>query len=544
MKKRIRIRDFESYFPQSVLSDGWELSEYVEKWDISEEKGSINATYTDHGLPQIHARINKTPLLILNFQCDCLSFNEQKGCKHITGILYYLRNKSVRLTPVGSRRRVGVDELLSVLQKQEMESFIRFYASNNPSFSKIFKQFFSYKFNSYGKGFNDYITEISHSYINVAGKLDSKGVRALYQIYEMHILRTDTMLAAKDWTGAVEVIEPILLQYFKVDFEHSVRSATQLLSKAFQNLSIIINQPIAPGLKRQIQKLMLTLLEKEHYNYFLSPNAIDIGLSDENQDIQGFRTTIINRIKKKNGEFDGNWLWQLFQIDIRTDSFNLIPFYAEYLDEPSGLESFLKILTEKDYTSPLIDRIIEIVIKKGNLLFGRNSNLLAGYLIRNKKIDLYRLFFERIIFLGIDIEKITGYVELNFAIQQVDFAQALSESNSFRQIKASHPDLYMEIIFKGKNYNEALDLLSNGVPVAEMVPYVGVLTCHDPERMSLLLKDKLKHFLDSHLGIASKGLVEEILSELEQFKQYNVADEIREFVRKNYPERKTLIKTL
>ncbi|HNB61860.1 MAG TPA: hypothetical protein PLC60_04630, partial [Saprospiraceae bacterium] len=97
MKKRIRIRDFESYFPQSVLSDGWELSEYVEKWDISEEKGSINATYTDHGLPQIHARINKTPLLILNFQCDCLSFNEQKGCKHITGILYYLRNKSVRL---------------------------------------------------------------------------------------------------------------------------------------------------------------------------------------------------------------------------------------------------------------------------------------------------------------------------------------------------------------------------------------------------------------------------------------------------------------
>ncbi len=544
MKKRIRIGDFESYFPQPILTEGRELSEYAEKWDISEEKGGISSIYSENGLPKIHSHIHKTAHLILSFQCDCLSFNENKGCKHITGILYFLKNKSVRLTPVNTRRKVGVDELLNVLHKQEMEEFIRFYSSNNPLFSKIFRQFYSYKFNAYGKEFTDYITDICQSYMNVSGKLDLKGIRSLYQIFEMHIMRTDDMLATKDWTGAMEVIEPVLLQYFRIDFESMVRSANQLLNKTFQNLLIIVNQPIAPSLKRRIHKLLLTILDKNQYNYFQSPNAIEIGLSAEGEDLQSFRKAIEKRVRNENGDIDGKWLWQLFQFDIRTDSFNLITFYTEYLDEPKGLENFLMMLAEQDHSSPQIDRILEVVIIKGNLLYGRNSNLMAGYLIRNRKIELYRLFFERIMSLGINLERLNNYTEINFAMQQTDFVQIISDNEAFKQIENLYPDLYLEIIFKGRKYDEVMDHLSNGVPATEMVPYIGALTCHDPERMTKLLKDKLKLFLDGHLGNVSSGLIEDILAELEQYKQSTAAEDIRGFVRLNYPERKMLIKSL
>jgi hypothetical protein len=187
VKRKPRLDEFENIFSASLLDEGLELSHIKKNWKIIEDKSSLSGTYNEVGFPAIHVKINKTNQYILNFTCDCLLFNEAKGCKHVTGLFYYLKNKSIRLVPVNENRKVGFDSVLEVTQFHELASFIRFYASNNTGFNKIFKQYFNYKFIGHGKTFDDYLNELIISYLNVSGKLDAKANRQLYQIFEMHL---------------------------------------------------------------------------------------------------------------------------------------------------------------------------------------------------------------------------------------------------------------------------------------------------------------------------------------------------------------------
>ena len=97
-----------------MLEEGFDLSQKRSDWDIDENKGVTKATYNVIGLKPIHVTLNKTKHLVLNFHCDCTHFKTNKGCKHITGLLYIGQIKTVRLKPVNEQRKVGFEELFDV----------------------------------------------------------------------------------------------------------------------------------------------------------------------------------------------------------------------------------------------------------------------------------------------------------------------------------------------------------------------------------------------------------------------------------------------
>lgn len=544
MNRKFRIAEFESNFPAGLLDEGLELSQLRERWKVEEDKSTLKSVYTERSVPPVHTRIDRTKQFILNYSCDCIHFNRLRGCKHITGLLYFDKNKSIRLTPVNESRRVGVDELLDVIQTGELTAFIRFYASNNLTFNKIFKQFFSYKFTRHGKDFDDYINQLIQSYMDVSGKLDNKAKRQLFQIFEMHLLRAEDLILANDWTGAVEIISALLIRSFQLHFEENIKNATQLIDRTHRDLAAIISQNLAPSLRRKINKLSAELIGHPGYRHFKSPNAVDLAIRTLDGNFDEIRQIIEQKIKNAPAWDKAAWLMQLFRSDIQTGRFDLIDFYSTYLDDPVLFISFIKIADEEQVSNVYLNRILEISIKK---LVVENRNLtsaIASYLIHTEKDVLYRQLFERFISEGIRYSELNSSILISSAIEKKELAIVISDSEIFDLIRADDPEAYAEILYKSGQPDQLIRYFRSAGTLAGLADYIPFMMAADPEQTVDIIKAKSKAYLDEHLGSRSSDLIEEIIIQLDRNKYFGESDELKDFIRDNYQDRKHLIKSL
>lgn len=544
MNRKFRIAEFESSFPAGTLDEGLELSQFRERWSVEEDKATLKSVYTERSVPPVHTKIDRTKQFILNYSCDCIHFNRSRGCKHITGLLYLDKNKSIRLTPVNDSRRVGVDELLDVIQTGELTAFIRFYASNNLTFNKIFKQFFSYKFTRHGKDFDDYINQLIQSYMDVSGKLDNKAKRQLFQIFEMHLLRAEDLILANDWTGAVEITSTLLIRSFQLHFEENIKNTAQLIDRIHRDLAAIISQNLAPSLRRKINKLSAELIGHPNYRHFRSPNAVELAIRTLDGNFDEIRQIIEQKIKNAPAWDKAAWLMQLFQFDIQAGQFDLIDFYSTYLDDPFLFISFIKIADEEQINNVYLNRILEISIKK---LVVENRNLssaIASYLIHMEKNLLYRQLFERFIAAGIRYSELNSSILISSAIEKKELATAIFNSGVFHSIQADNPEAYAEILFKSGQSDQLIRYLKSAGTLASLVSYIPSMMAADPEQTVGIIKAKSKAYLDEHLGNQSSDLIEEIIIQLDRNRYLEESDELKDFIRENYQDRKHLIKSL
>jgi hypothetical protein len=290
-----------------MLEEGFDLSQKRSDWDLDENKGVTNATYNVIGLKPIHVTLNKTKHLVLNFHCDCTHFKTNKGCKHITGLLYIGQIKTVRLKPVNEQRKVGFEELFDVLNADELGGFLKFYASNNLAFNKLFKQYFSYKFIQYGLSFNDYFNQIIQSHMDVRGKYSIKSKKLICQIFELHLFRTDHLLRNNDWSGALDIIEVIINRIYQLDFKEPAKNIEFIVEKSHNNLMAIASQTIAPLLKRKITKISIELIALRNYNYFKHDNAVELARINLEQNFEIVKNLLEEKIsvndQKKSAGF-------------------------------------------------------------------------------------------------------------------------------------------------------------------------------------------------------------------------------------------------
>jgi hypothetical protein len=544
VKRKPRLDEFENIFSASLLDEGLELSHIKKNWKIIEDKSSLSGTYTEVGFPAIHVKINKTNQYILNFTCDCLLFNEAKGCKHVTGLFYYLKNKSIRLVPVNENRKVGFDSVLEVTQFHELASFIRFYASNNTGFNKIFKQYFNYKFIGHGKTFDDYLNELIISYLNVSGKLDAKANRQLYQIFEMHLVRAESLIQQGDFNNGVEILKSILTRFYQFDFELNVKSTKHLITKAHEMLYLVVNQEVAPGLKRKLYKFSINLVNSIHYQYFTNPNAVQIATHIAESNTLDMKLALENKINDVTPELKSEWVFQLFLYDHAIGDFNFIQFYTNYLDDDQCLIGFLAIIKNENTNNLNLDRIIEAVILKGNISNRSISIGLADYLIQTAKVDLYVLLFKKMVQLSIDLNALNSFINLNVALENPEIATLISESEEIAKIKVNNPNEYLRIVSKAMNATKVFQFGEEFPFFEEMPVILPLLLDDDSDRATSLLINSTKYFLDLHLGSHYNSVIEEIISVLNKQHQDEVLKIFKRFILENYGGRKHLVKIL
>lgn len=544
MNRKPKIDEFDNLFSSTVLDEGLEISYFKENWKVEDDEARIKGIYKDSNLPPVHIVINKTQQFLLNFSCDCIHFNEKNGCKHVAGLLYLLRNKSVRLVPVSGNRKVSIETVLEVINPMELAAFIRFYASNNLVFNKLIKQYFSYKFIPSDKDFDDYLHEIILSYMNVDGRLESKGKRLLFQIFEMHLLRAEQMVHQNDYSSAAEIIKSILNRFYQFDFETNSKPSRQLIAKVHETLYLIVNQDIAPVLRRKIDKLGISLILSHQYNYFKKPNIVDIAAQSPDV-ISDEVSKVIEEKINACSEYDKyEWLYQLFLFENSVRKFNLISFYIRYLDNDENLINFLNIVKRENPVNSQVDRILEICILKSNLLLKPVSSLIADYLIRNRKIELYCLLTEKIIDLSIPLDQLHSYISFNLAIEIKDVAVLFAKSEILSKIKAEMPEDYLKILFRAKDYESLLSVIEEFSYYEELPDFIPELALFNTERLTSVLLQNTKKYLDVHLGIHSVRIVEEIRNILDKYNLVEVLESFRNFIFDNYSDRKHLIKSI
>ncbi|MFZ1848002.1 MAG: hypothetical protein WAU12_13880 [Saprospiraceae bacterium] len=545
MTNKFKISEFESYFSATMLEEGFDLSQKRSDWDIDENKGVTKATYNVIGLKPIHVTLNKTKHLVLNFHCDCTHFKTNKGCKHITGLLYIGQIKTVRLKPVNEQRKVGFEELFDVLNADELGGFLKFYASNNLAFNKLFKQYFSYKFIQYGLSFNDYFNQIIQSHMDVRGKYSIKSKKLICQIFELHLFRTDHLLRNNDWSGALDIIEVIINRIYQLDFKEPAKNIEFIVEKSHNNLMAIASQTIAPLLRRKITKISIELISLRNYNYFKHDNAVELARINLEQNFEIVKNLLEEKISVSDGEEKAQWLFQLYSFLTSTKNFNLVEFYSDYIDNEDNITGFLEIIERNNFQDANVDRILEIKILK--MTGDESSELilkLAAYLISASKDQLYGMLFEHIYKDTMDENELNSKILISIAADNPKIAKQISLSKYFKKDKGEQVQLFSKILFNAGKLKELMSYLQKYGDLEAVMPIMVALFQNNAETALDLLKEKLGQYLDAHVGGQSNQMLEDIIKDLSKAMLNDEIEEIMEYVLSNYGNRKSLIKSL
>lgn len=546
MANKFKISEFESCFSAQTLEEGLDLSQRSNDWAVLEEKGRLSATFAVKGLKPVHPVINKTNQYVLNYTCDCVHFGENRGCKHITGLLYLGHVRTIRLKPINDSKKFGFDDLIEVINKEELNSFLKFYSSNNLVFNKLFKQYFSYKFIPYGQSFSDYLNQVVQSHMDVSGQYLVKSKKQICQILELHLFRSDNLMLNHDWAGALTIISGVLLKIYQLGFDEPAKNIEYIIEKSHNNLMAIATQSIAPLLKRKIAKLATDLLAFNNYNYFESDNAVILGYMT----LEGDHETIQSVIEEKFISSDINkraqWLLQLYIFQTSAKNFNLIEFYSNYLDQDDNLIGFLELAEAMGIQDSQIDRILEIkIIKLNSDSSPELLHKLASYLINANKEVLYSQLCDFVFAKTMDEGSLNSAILFSVAIEKMKFAKQISNSKHFKKIKAGENNvIYAKLLFNAGKYKELLVFFEKFGTIDTLLPMLEDLLASHPEEGLNVLKLKLADYLDVHVGNQSSVIVEDVLRLLSRSKFYDEANEIVNFIKENYLSRKHLIKNL
>ena len=545
MNRKFKISEFEAFFSGQVLDDGMELSHLKTDWEVTEEKGVLKAVFSEKGLKPVHVLINKTNQFVLSYNCDCFHFTANKGCKHISGLLYLGKNKNVRLIPVNEMRKFGIDDLIEVMGMDELASFLKFYASNNIIFNKLFKQYFSYKFIPYGKNFSDYINQLVQSYMDVNGKFDAKSKKQIHQIFEMHLFRADQMMGVNDWTGAVEIIAALLSRIYYMSFDDGSKSLDYLIERSHRNLVTAAAQSIAPLLKRKINKLSLDLITLPSYNYFEDNNAVLLSSMTMEDNFSSIREAIIERYNTSEGSDKHHWLLHLYLFLTRTNNFELVNFYTDYLDDDKYFTGFLDKANDARIRDAAIDRMIEIrILRMESLTSDKVYKSIASYLINAGKEVLYAQLCDHLFALTMEEEALNIKIMFSVAFQHPKFAKQIAASKYFKKNQQVNADIYGKLLLNSGKIAELIIHFDKYGDVEQIIPVLETLMQYDAIKTMELVKIKLTDYLDSHVGNQSGLLVEDIVQFLSKKRYYEEAEMLVAYLKNNYANRKALIKGL
>lgn len=545
MNKKFKISDFENFFNSAILDDGLDLSHLKNDWKVEEIKGKLSAVFNEKGLKPVNVLIDKTKEFVLNYKCDCFHFAPNKGCKHIAGLLYLGKNKNVRLIPVNEIRKVGIDDLIEVMAMDELSGFLKFYASNNIVFNKLFKQYFSYKFIPYGKSFSDYINQLSLSYMDVNGKYDMKSKKQLHQIFEMHLLRADQMMSQSDWTGAVEIITSLLSRIFQFNFEENNKSLDYLIDKSHRNLVTASAQQIAPSLKRKINKLATELISSSGYNYFNENNAIRLAGLTLEDNYSFIRESIEERYQQALGKDKSRWLVQLYLFMTHTKNFELLDFYTDHMDSDIDFAEFLDRVNEQNIKDATIHRMIEIkILKMDEKSDKKLLHSTASYLINSSKETLYLKLSEFLFSVTLDEEILNSKILFSVAIENSSFAKTIASSRYFKKIDESNAGLYNKLLLNSGKLSELIKHYNKFGDFEQIIPVLEVLLAHDVNQTMDLILNKIKEYLDTHVGSQSTVVVEEVIQLLSKKMLYEEVKMLIDFLKINFYSRKNLMKSI
>ena len=353
------------------------------------------------------------------------------------------------------------------------------------------------------------------------------------------------MMAANDWTGAVEIIAALLSRIYYMNFDDGTKSLDYLIDKSHRNLVTAAGQSIAPLLKRKINKLSLELITIPGYNYFNENNAVRLASLTLEDHYPAIRDAIIQRYTDASDKEKDPWILQLYLFLTQTSNFELVSFYTDYLDDDHSFTGFLDQANESRIRDSAIDRIIEIrILRLAGITSDNVLNSIASYLINAGKEVLYAQLCEYMFASTMDEESLNAKILFSVAIQHPKFAKQISTSKFFKKKTELNAAIFGKLLLNAGKITELIVHMEKFGNMEQILPLLDSLMSQDAVRTMPLITNKLTEYLDSHVGGQSSVMVEDIVQFLSKKRYYEEAEALVLYLKNNYGNRKGLIKGL
>lgn len=547
MRILIPLLKLDSFFLEDIYVLGEEICDNGGIDKVMElYKGKALVTMKDGNKSEI--RFNKDN--IVDITCTCTDFKIKKVCPHVVAASLEIRKIALKFEEKEVLKRPGrkretndlFAEILQILDKNELTSFLTGYAQKEKNFRLMFEAFFLNKLknkeleNPYGKLLDEVLPPSSEIDI----KFSRQQISLLTDISKDLLNRFKDELSLKRYTDAFNIIKHVINKLSYASHRNNNDNLAVLMNEAHESLRLIFNNEIAPELKYKLYSFIFEMIGKSYYFFQEKSDLIHLFLSSEplNEDVLNFIEVLRNKLQVIRDE------------DARK---YFIAFYI-------GLKKRQNVLEDDWYETNFKDLsdFMDIALVMLNEGFTSELDALLSELYSREKISK-RLYLESQLRISIsinDCERV-GYL-----------AQSIYESTfDFRFIKRTQKCISKfttDIIEKlndqvAKNADEE-DILYWWVLISrtdELVAYlkekndISLIQKHeieimqnDESQLEMLYLNYIHDYLNVHFGEKSISVVKNLLSHLRSIGAKKIAFNIEKDLFETFSTRKNLLKSL
>lgn len=272
------LQDFENQIDSKILKRGKEYfnNEHVEFLEET-KKGywTANVSGTDEYTVEIQLG-NKDS--IKKCFCDC-PYDYGDICKHIVAVLYAIsEEKVIDITPKlaskekeAKQRKPSFEALLSKIELNEYQDFIKQYSQVNKNFKDQFELYFSEKNESFDleKKYADIIKSVIKKHTS-RGYIDYSASNKLGKELNQYLDLAKQYLSKNNYRDATVLYQIIIKEVSKaVEYcDDSNGYVFENVNEAISNLAEMINAPVSFDFKEKITDfLKLELKNKIYFDY-------------------------------------------------------------------------------------------------------------------------------------------------------------------------------------------------------------------------------------------------------------------------------------
>jgi len=548
MRLLIPLLKLDTFFPEEVYLQGELLYDNKGIERVNElYKGKVMMMMSDKN--KVEMRFNKDN--IVDVYCSCQQFKVKKMCPHVVASALEVRKLATKMqkkaTPYKTRQRRKkanlFDEILQVLDKEDLTSFLSGYAQKDKNFRLVFEAFFMNKLkdknldNPYGNLLDEVLPPSS----GVDVKFSRQQITLLNNIAKDLLAQYKDAVSLNKLTDAFNIIKHLINKLSYAYNRNTNESLGDLLAQAHDAFYLMFEETMAPELKAKSYEFIYDMIKKSYYFYQKENDLIHLFMDTKplREDVLALVDVLNHKIRVLRNEDEGKKYFITFYIGLKKRYGKL---------EDNWYEVYFKDLTDFMGMS-------HILLKEG---FGKELEELLTELYAKEKISK-RLFLEsqlRISLSQDDCERV-GFLIKDLYENTYDFrylARAKKCVKAFSKdvkesigkvVESQAPeDEKMTWWMMTGDMEKLVNHLEHKNDISLIQVYEDEIFKDNPDNLQRLYLNYIHNYLREHFGQRSVSVVKNLLYHLRQIGAKKIAFNIEKDLFDTFSSRKRFLKDL
>lgn len=561
MKKIFLLQELELNLEENIFLLGDQLVDYDKILRLQEIERHLWVAEVDEG-QLFEVEIKISPSKVLAYTCECDRFNNEGICQHIAAALIKIRRKknvakekrAAKPKRNSSHKKLTTNIILEQVNIEELQAFVRQYAKTNRSFAIALKTRFASNVSSLDS--KEKFSQLLESAINHNRKPDRsismRGSQKILKVLAELQAQIEDAIALEHYHEAISIAQSIIEKTSPIikKLSHNRDIIFDHITEAFDGFNKIAQLNKAPALREAIWNYCLEESDKIIYraskvdHYFFK---ILLQLSENKDDgeilIQALEQQIA-KYKKEQRPLSSILLTQINVLEKMGSKKDVKQLIADNLDQPDVLffaihqslqkkdwkkakllaKEGMKMKGLKDDRFKLEQILLQISRNEGN------AKAIVKYartiFLRTLEIGSYRLLKE-----NFDQDWTEEYEKLIKQITALPFSERRRDIIATMHLEEANKSALLEYLQK----TGSIDLL---------IGFDESLFPEYTEELRVLYQKLLTGYLQNHLGRKTSQRIRDCMQHLKEIGQDQLADELVESFRSEYPERHTLMEEL